>query len=221
MKHRINRRGRLAGLTAAALATAAVTVTVLSQGASATPGHPQPHYPAATPKVSRTVADTPYAKLPKVPSFTLKSTDVATGKQLGKAQTSGNTSPQLSWTGFPKGTKSFVVSMYDQDAGTGSGFWHWAAYNLPASTTTLKTGAGAPGGAGLPAGTVQAPNDAGVAGYVGAAPPTGQTHRYFVTVYALDTDKVQLPAAAGPALLGASITSHVLARGTLVPLATG
>ncbi|WP_327699109.1 YbhB/YbcL family Raf kinase inhibitor-like protein [Streptomyces sp. NBC_00459] len=221
MKHSTNYRGRLTGLIAAALATAAVSVTLLSQGASATPGHTDPHFPAATPKVSRAVADTPYAKLPKVPSFSLKSTDVATGKQLGTAQTSGNTSPQLSWKGFPKGTKSFVVSMYDQDAGTGSGFWHWAAYNLPASTTTLKSGAGAPGGAGLPAGTVQAPNDASVAGYVGAAPPAGQTHRYFITVYALDTATVQLPPTASPALVGASIGSHILARGTLVPLAKG
>lgn len=102
------------------------------------------------------------------------------------AQASGNISPQLTWSNFPKATKSFAVSVYDPDAPTGSGFWHWLVHDLPLSTISLKTGAGAAGGAGLPKGAVTVANDEGKPVYRGPAPPKGQTHRYFITVYALD-----------------------------------
>src|SRR6185436_7027333 len=103
----------------------------------------------------------PYEFLPEVPSFTLTSTDIADGKTLSKPQVSGifgaggeDVSPQLSWSGFPAGTKSFVVTMYDPDAPTASGFWHWAVANIPVSVTELPSDAGNPDAKKLPAGTV-------------------------------------------------------------------
>jgi Raf kinase inhibitor-like YbhB/YbcL family protein len=173
--------------------------------------------------VPQALQDTPYAKLPQVPAFKVTSTDVATGEEMAKTYRSdtggGNTSPELSWSGFPEGTKSFVVSMYDQDAPTGSGFWHWEVYNLPASTTSLPTGAGAVKSTTLPSGAVQGTNDAGIAGYLGAAPPAGQKHRYFITVSALNVAKLDLPATASPAFVNFNIFGHTIGRGTLVPLA--
>ena len=209
-------------LAATAGLAGALALTLPSIGAAAA-SHNRPHYPVASPKVTYAVADTPYAKLPKVPSFSLTSRDVSTGKQLPAAQRSGvggNASPQLSWKGFPAGTKSFTVTVYDQDAGTGSGFWHWAVYNIPATTTSLPTGAGTPNSPELPAGAVQAPGDAGFGGYAGAAPPAGQTHRYFITVTALSVEKINLPPTASPALIGAVTSASTLARAALVPLAT-
>src|SRR5205809_98130 len=108
----------------------------------------------------------PYAALPSVPAFTVTSTDVTDGDELGDDQVSGilgaggrDVSPQLSWTGFPEGTKSFAVTVYDPDAPTASGYWHWAVANLPVTTTSLDTGAGDEAGAGLPDGAVQLRND--------------------------------------------------------------
>ena len=86
----------------------------------------------------------PYASLPKVPSFSVSSTDISEGEKLGDDQVSDvlgaggkDISPQLSWSGFPAETKSFAVTVYDPDAPTASGYWHWAVANLPVSTTSL------------------------------------------------------------------------------------
>lgn len=166
----------------------------------------------------------PYDALPKVPSFTVTSTDVRDGASFASAQRSGvfgaggqDASPQLSWSGFPAGTRSFVVTVYDPDAPTASGFWHWAVANLPATTTHLPTNAGATDGAKLPPGAVQFRNDGGFAGYVGAAPPPGHgPHRYFIVVHAVDVGKLDLPKDASPALLGFNLFTHTLARATLV-----
>ncbi|WP_104053526.1 MULTISPECIES: YbhB/YbcL family Raf kinase inhibitor-like protein [unclassified Arthrobacter] len=168
----------------------------------------------------------PYEALPSVPAFAVTSEDIANMEPFAPAQYSGkmgipggkDASPQLTWSGAPEGTKSFAVTMYDPDAPTASGFWHWAAFNIPVSTTSL------PGDAAntdnMPQGTVQLRNDAGFAGFVGAAPPPGHgPHRYFVVVHAVDVETLDVPADATPAFLGFNLFSHTLARGRLVGLA--
>lgn len=167
----------------------------------------------------------PFARHPEVPSFTVSSNTVADGAPWGPAQMSGifgvpggaDVSPQLTWSGAPEGTRSYAVTVYDPDAPTGSGFWHWAVFNIPASVTELPEGAGDEGGSGLPAGAVQLRNDAGLARFLGAAPPAGHgQHRYFIVVYAVDVEDLGVPAEATNALLGFNLFSHTLARATMV-----
>jgi Raf kinase inhibitor-like YbhB/YbcL family protein len=125
-------------------------------------------------------------------------------------------SPQLSWSGFPEGTLSFAVTVYDPCAPTASGFWHWAVADLPADVTSLPAGAGSEGGA-MPSPAVSLRNDAGTVGYVGAAPPPGHgTHRYYVVVHAVDVERLGLPKDASPAYLGFNLSQHTLARGTVL-----
>ena len=166
----------------------------------------------------------PYDFLPQVPSFPVTSRDVADGAALPMPHVSGvmgaggeDRSPQLSWSGFPEGTRSFAVTVYDPDAPTASGFWHWAVANIPAVVTELPGGAGDKDAPDLPDGAVQLRNDGGFAGYVGAAPPAGHgPHRYFVVVHAVDTERLDVDADATPAVLGFNLFFHTLARGTLV-----
>lgn len=165
----------------------------------------------------------PYDALPQVPSFTVTSADVTDGQPLANDQVSGvfgaggkDISPQLSWSGFPEGTQSFAVTVYDPDAPTAAGFWHWAVANIPASVTELDAGAGSEGGT-LPAGAVTLRNDGGFPGFVGAAPPPGHgPHRYFVVVHAVDVPALEVGPDASPAFLGFNLFSHTLARATLV-----
>jgi len=167
----------------------------------------------------------PYDAIAEVPSFTLTSSDIADGAELSKAQVSGifgaggqDISPQLSWSGFPDETKSFVVTMYDPDAPTGSGFWHWAVVDLPASATSLPSGAGDEAGTALPDGAYQLANDGGLKRFLGAAPPSGHgKHRYFVAVHAVDVESLGVPGDASNAFLGFNLHSHTLARAVLVP----
>ncbi len=162
----------------------------------------------------------PYESLPVVPSFTLSSADVRNGEALATEQRSDNISPQLNWSGFPSSTKSFAVTMFDADAPTPSGFWHWAVFNIPATVSALPKNAGAPSSSSLPPGAVQLPNDARLAQYLGAAPPKGTgTHRYFIVVHALDIDSLPLPADATPAYLSFVLMEHTLGRGTLMATA--
>jgi Raf kinase inhibitor-like YbhB/YbcL family protein len=170
----------------------------------------------------------PFERLPEVPSFTVTSADVEQGGRFAPAQHSGmmgvpggeDRSPQLSWSGAPEGTRGFAVTMYDPDAPTMSGFWHWAVTDIPATTTSLPSGAGAAGSGLLPDAAVQLPNDARAPQYIGAAPPAGHgEHRYFVTVHALDTDHIEIPADGTPAYLGFLIAGHILGRATLVATA--
>jgi Raf kinase inhibitor-like YbhB/YbcL family protein len=141
--------------------------------------------------------------------FTLKSTDVKPGGTLPDAQvlngmgcTGGNVSPELSWQDPPAGAKSFVVTVYDPDAPTGSGWWHWVVYDIPASAKELPQGAGSGKGA-LPEGAKQARTDFGQPGFGGACPPPGaKPHRYIFTIYALKVPTLEVPADASPALIG-------------------
>jgi hypothetical protein len=168
----------------------------------------------------------PYDFLPSVPSFTLRSNDIADGETLATPYLSGifgaggeDRSPHLSWEGFPVETKSFAVTVYDPDAPTASGFWHWAVFNIPVSTTELASGAGDASGSGLPAGAVTLANDGSIKQYLGAAPPPGHgPHRYYVTVHAVDVDSLEIPDTATPAFLGFNLFSHTLARAALVPV---
>ncbi len=125
-----------------------------------------------------------------------------------------NLSPHLAWEDAPEGTKSFVVTCYDPDAPTGSGWWHWVVANLPASTASLPQGAGS-GAASLPAGAVQTRTDFGKAGYGGAAPPQGESHRYIFSVHALDVDKSEVDEGASGAMVGFNVHFHVLASASV------
>ena len=127
----------------------------------------------------------------------------------------GNLSPHLAWTDPPPGTRSFVVTAYDPDAPTGSGWWHWVVYNLPATARELPTGAGSGKGA-LPAGAVQGRTDFGAVGYGGACPPPGdKPHRYFFTVTALKVDRLDVPADATAAYVGFMTNANKLAQASL------
>ncbi len=167
----------------------------------------------------------PFDFLPQVPGFELISTDCADGRPLPMPHVSGvmgaggeDRSPQLSWSGAPEGTKSFAVTVYDPDAPTQSGFWHWAVANIPASVTELPGGAGDKDDPKLPDGAVMLRNDGGFAGFVGAAPPAGHgAHRYFVVVHAVDTEKLDVDADTSCAVLGFNLFFHTLGRATLVP----
>jgi len=152
-------------------------------------------------------------------SFKLTSTDIADGKMMSMAQVAntfgcsgGNISPELSWSGAPATTKSFVLTAYDPDAPTGSGFWHWVVFNIPASVTKLDGGVKADA---LPAGTVQARSDYGSIGFGGACPPPGKPHRYIFTVYALKVDKLDLDANATPAVVGFMTNANAIGKATL------
>src|SRR6478672_3360364 len=124
-----------------------------------------------------------------------------------------NVSPAFTWSGAPAGTKSFALTMYDPDAPTGSGWWHWVVYNIPASATSLAAGAGDPKKNLLPAGAMQGNTDFGVPGYGGPCPPPkDKPHHYHITLFALDTDKLDIPAGATAAYVGFNIHGHTLDR---------
>lgn len=130
--------------------------------------------------------------------------------------TGGNQSPALSWSDAPAGTRSYAVTIYDPDAPTGSGWWHWVVFNLPAGTTSLPAGAGDAKSPKLPAGAVQSRTDFGGPGYGGPCPPQGDApHRYVVTVYALKADSLPLPADASGAMVGFTLNANALAKATL------
>jgi Raf kinase inhibitor-like YbhB/YbcL family protein len=129
--------------------------------------------------------------------------------------TGKNISPPLRWTGAPSGTKSFALTVYDPDAPTGSGWWHWVVYNIPATVTELAQGAGNPGGK-LPAGAMQGRTDFGSAAYGGPCPPGGdKPHHYIFTVYALKVEKIDVPADSTAAGIGFSINANKLSSASL------
>jgi Raf kinase inhibitor-like YbhB/YbcL family protein len=168
--------------------------------------------------LDRAVAPDPYDILPKVPSFTVTSADVTDGQPLDDAYAhpsvgGENLSPQLTWSDFPDETRAFVVTCFDPDAPTGSGFWHWVAVNLPRTVTSLERGIDS-----LPDGAFCIRNDYGDQAYGGAAPPPGdRPHRYVFAVHAIDVDRLDVSPDATPAYVGFNLAFHTLARATLRP----
>lgn len=148
-------------------------------------------------------------------AFTLTSTGFPDGGALPDAQVHarGNRSPQLSWSGAPEGTKSFAITCFDPDAPTGSGFWHWTVANIPADVPELAEGASP---AGLPKGAVEGRTDFGQPGFGGAAPPPGHgPHRYIFTVFAVDTERLDVTPDNSGAVFGFNLHFHTLAKASI------
>lgn len=167
------------------------------------------------------MSTTAFDHLPTVPPLTVTSADVADRAEFARAQYSAmfgvpggeDRSPQLTWSGAPEGTKSFLVSVYDPQAPTPSGFWHWMVVDLPAETTELDAGVNV-----LPGSAWTVKNDARAAQFVGAAPPPGATDEYAIAVQALDIASVKelgLDDQATPAFVSFNILPHVIARGVI------
>ena len=154
--------------------------------------------------------------------MTLTSPDVKNGGTMPMAHVcarygGGDHSPALSWSGEPAGTKSFAVTMFDQDAPTGSGFWHWTVFNIPASVHQLAAGAGDAGSTALPAGAGEGRNDRGTTHYIGSCPPAGDPpHRYQITVFAVKVEKLPLNAESSGAVVGFNLHFNTLAKAQII-----
>jgi len=155
-------------------------------------------------------------------TFTLSSNDLggeATNREEfnGFGCTGKNQSPQLSWKNAPEGTKSFAVTMYDPDAPTGSGWWHWVVFDIPENTTELVSGAGNIDLKLSPEGVIQSITDYGANGYGGPCPPEGHgIHQYIITVYALKTTKLGLDKSTNAAVVGYYLWNNTLAKASIV-----
>lgn len=165
--------------------------------------------------------NSPYGRLPLVPALTISSSSVAADGSLGPDQYSAifgvpggeDLSPQLTWSGAPTSTKSFVVSMYDPEAPTPSGLWHWMVADIPADTTDLAAGV-----IDLPGNAWTVKNDARTALYVGSAPAIHAVDHYAIVVQALDIASIRevgLDEEATPGFNSFSIVSHIVGRGVL------
>ena len=133
--------------------------------------------------------------------------------------TGGNVSPELQWSSAPKNTKSFAVTVYDPDAPTGSGWWHWVIFNIPPSVMSLSAGAGKSDGTGVPQGAIQSMTDFGQPGFGGPCPPQGdKPHRYIVTVFALKVDRLPLKPEASGAMVGYFLNQNTIAKASLIGL---
>lgn len=158
----------------------------------------------------------------KAQTFTLKSADL--GGQFSNEFIAGNFgcngqnhSPQLQWLNAPAASKSFAITMYDTDAPTGSGFWHWVMVDIPSTVTELKRDAGNPASNIAPKGSLQSMNDTGASGYQGPCPGEGEApHHYIITVYALDTEKLGTATISTAALTGFMLHQHTLAKASLL-----
>ncbi len=165
------------------------------------------------------------SKQPKVPRLKVTSQEITRGGTIANEQVTnfpgfgcsgGNVSPEIKWSPGPSGTKSYAVTIYDPDAPTGSGFWHWVVFNIPATATELAKNAGDLKANLAPPGTVQSREDFGVPGYNGPCPPPGdKPHRYRITVYALDVAQLGPNQDTSAAVVGFNIHFHTLAKGVL------
>ncbi|HEY5209407.1 MAG TPA: YbhB/YbcL family Raf kinase inhibitor-like protein [Stellaceae bacterium] len=159
----------------------------------------------------------------KVPRLKVTSAQIAPRATIADEQVAntfgckgGNISPEIKWSGAPAGTKSFAVSIYDPDAPTGSGFWHWVVYNIPATTTELPKNAGDQKANLMPAGAIQSRTDFGVSGYNGPCPPPGdKPHRYHISVFAVDVPKLDGDQNTPAAVVGFQLHFHTIAKGVL------
>jgi len=156
--------------------------------------------------------------------FTLVSPDIGQGKDISEAQVFNgfgckgkNLSPELHWSGAPDGTKSFALMVHDPDAPTGSVFWHWVVYDIPADTDHLPSEAGDPKQPrGLPKGALQGRTDFGTVGYGGPCPPPGKPHHYHFRLFALKVPKLDVPADATAAMIGFNVNANKLAEADLM-----
>ncbi|MDN5088468.1 YbhB/YbcL family Raf kinase inhibitor-like protein [Aliarcobacter butzleri] len=151
-------------------------------------------------------------------NFTLTSSDLK-GQLTKKQEFNGfgcsgeNISPQLSWENAPKGTKSFAITVYDPDAPTGSGWWHWVVFDIPSNKTTLASGFGNSDSKEA----IQSITDYGKTGFGGACPPVGdKAHRYIFTVHALDIETLGLDKNTNAATVGYYINSHTIAKASII-----
>lgn len=152
-------------------------------------------------------------------TFLLTSPEFKDGDKVDSSYQSDqdNQSPALTWQNPPSGTKSFAVLCHDPDAPTGgAGWWHWMVINLPSHVTDLKRNAGAEDGKQLPAAARQLRNDKGTLGYSGFYPPAGDPpHRYIFTIYALNTDKIDVPEDATTSMTGFMVNAHTIAKASI------
>lgn len=124
--------------------------------------------------------------------------------------TAKNESPSLEWKNAPAGTKSFAITFYDQDAPTGSGFWHYVLTDIPASVSKIEMGDLSKGK--IPAGSVEGNTDAGKPGFFGPCPPVGRKHTYTYTVYALKVEKLGVPVGSTAAFVGFNLWGNTLGK---------
>lgn len=142
-----------------------------------------------------------------------ENTDISADQYMNSFGCTGkNERPVLTWSGVPERTKSFAVTFYDQDAPTGSGFWHWVVYDIPAGLTRLEDGP-------IPQGAKEACTDFGIKGYFGPCPPVGRKHRYTFYIHALDAETLDVPENATGALAGFFIHQHTLAKASFTVIA--
>ncbi|MEM6526073.1 MAG: YbhB/YbcL family Raf kinase inhibitor-like protein [Bacteroidota bacterium] len=155
-------------------------------------------------------------------TFTLSSKDIGGQATLteefnGFGCVGENTSPQLAWENAPEGTKSFAVTMYDPDAPTGSGWWHWVVFDIPANVNELVSNAGNVASNLAPKNAIQSITNYGAKGYGGPCPPEGHgIHQYIITVYALKTDKLGLDENTNPAVVGYYLWNNTIAKASIV-----
>ena len=209
-----NRKRRNAMLNSHRLRQVSIAAAALMIGAAS----------IASAQKAKTATTAKAKKEPAVAHFKVTAPDLeskgritATHVFKGMGCTGDNISPALNWTGAPAGTKSFAVTAYDPDAPTGSGWWHWVMYNIPASATGLAAGAG--NGRGAPSGSTEGLTDFGSKGYGGPCPPAGdKPHHYHFTVFALKVDKLDVPGNAMPAMVGFNLFANKLATAKLTAL---